>query len=97
MVPDDLLGKHQVSLKQGLSGAFHRDSGHPTHLSELLGQRRKLLVVGGAHLVSLRAELAEGRKRKIEFAVNGCHSQVTSAPLVTVRSSGSLVGVLLPV
>ena len=56
VVGDDLFGKHQVGLQQGLSGPLHGRAGQAAHLAELFGQGSQLLVVRGSHAPSLRAD-----------------------------------------
>ena len=104
VVGDDLLGQHQIGLKQGLRRALHRNTRQPAHLAELICQGIQLLVVRGSHEPSLRADPSNRHDVDGERKVNATcpnviagadYSQVVSAALVTVRSSGRAVGVLL--
>jgi hypothetical protein len=55
VVGDDLLGENQIGLQKCLCCALHGNTGKPTHLSELFGELRELLVVRGTHVPSVRS------------------------------------------
>ena len=56
VVGDDLLGEHQIGLQKCLCCALHGNTGQPTHLSELFGELRELLVIRSTHIASVRSQ-----------------------------------------